>query len=88
ASFGMQHPILHAIMYCKTDNCYEANERKHPDSNQFNTRYKYSPTHEEAAVCCVPNTARTIPAFVENMFQENNNGFTALFYGPCEFYGT
>lgn len=87
ASFGMQHPLHHAIMYCKTDNCYEANERKHPDCNQFNTRYKYSPTHEAAAVCCIPNTARTIPTFVENMFHENSNGFITQFYGPCEFHG-
>ncbi|EDN7232606.1 glycosyl hydrolase [Salmonella enterica subsp. enterica] len=86
ASFGMQHPTHHSTMYCKTDNCYEANERRHPDSSQFNTRYKYSPTHEDAAVCCVPNTARTMPIFVENMFHENSNGFVALLYGPCEFY--
>ncbi len=40
--------------------------------------------------CCLLRTeySKNHTGFVENMFQENNNGFTALFYGPCEFYGT
>lgn len=87
ASFGMRHPTDSSIMYCMTDNCYEANERKHPDDDAWNPRYKFSPTHQDAAVCCVPNSGRIIPYFVQSMFMECKDGFKASLYGPCSFNG-
>ena len=87
ASFGMRHPTESSIMYCMTDNCYEANERKHPDDDAWNPRYKFSPTHQDAAVCCVPNSGRIIPYFVQSIFMECKDGFKAGLYGPCSFTG-
>lgn len=88
ASFGMRHPSQHSIMYCKTDNSYEANGKKSPDSRDVNLRYMFSPTHDKSAVCCVPNSGRTIPLFVENMFHETETGLIANFYGSCIFNTT
>lgn len=87
ASFGMRHPKESSITYCMTDNCYEVNERKTPDSSGWNPRYKFSPTHQEAAVCCVPNSGRIIPYFVQSMIIETEGGWKAGLYGPCIFKG-
>lgn len=87
AGFGMRHPAESSIMYCMTDNCYTADERKHPDDAQWNPRYKFSPTHKDVAVCCVPNSGRIIPYYVQSMFVEDEDGYKAGLYGPCKFKG-
>lgn len=87
ASFGMRHPSENSIMYCMTDNCYTADERKHPDDREWNPRYKFSPTHKDVAVCCVPNSGRIIPYYIQYMFVEDERGYKAGLYGPCQFNG-
>lgn len=84
---GMKHPSDSAIMYLKTDNCYGADEYPHPDKGAWNPRYKYSPTHQDAAVCCVPNSGRITPYFIESMLFEWTDGFKAGGFGPCVFHG-
>ena len=83
----MKHPTDSAIMYLKTDNCYSADEYPHPDQGEWNPRYKYSPTHQDAAVCCVPNSGRITPYFIESMLFEWIDGFKAGGYAPYVFCG-
>lgn len=88
AAQGMMHPLDSSIMYCKTDNCYEANEYRNPGDGHYNPRYKYSPTHQDAAVCCVPNSGRIVPYFISSMFLKTESGYEAVLYGPCNFKDT
>ena len=71
------------IVYCKTDNCYVLN-KKAPQTNfeEFDFRYKYSPTHADAAVCCNPSYGRNLPYFVSNMFMKAKDGIAVVLYGP------
>ena len=48
------------------------------------TRYKYSPAHQDVAVCCVPNAGRIYPYFVKAMWMRSQAGLAATLYGPCE----
>jgi len=80
---GARNSNGRGITYCKTDNCYILNNRA-PQTNfeEFDFRYKYSPTHEDAAVCCNPSYSRNLPYFVSNMWMKANEGFAALLFGP------
>ncbi len=81
------------ITYCKPDNCFVLDE-KSPLSNftQTDVRYKYSPTHQDAAVCCNPNYGRNLPYYVNNMWMQAGDGFAKVLYGPSslqtKFNGT
>jgi hypothetical protein len=52
-------------------------------------RHKFSPTHEDVAVCCNPNAVRLMPFYVSRMWLRGNPGETgsaslaACLYGPC-----
>lgn len=41
-----------------------------PDRKQ--TRYKYSPAHQDVAVCCNPNAGRISPYFIQNSWMKEN----------------
>jgi DUF1680 family protein len=41
-----------------------------PDRKQ--TRYKYSPAHQDVAVCCNPNAGRISPYFIQNSWMKAN----------------
>jgi uncharacterized protein len=76
AAQGSRNPNHSCIAYLKTDNSYEMEGTKNgeiePDRKQ--TRYKYSPAHQDVAVCCNPNAGRITPYFIEKAwFQENKN---------------
>ena len=76
AALGAKHPGHTYIAYLKTDNSYDMTGRRNgdadPDKNQ--TRYKYSPAHQDAAVCCVPNAGRIIPYFLQNAWMVDGDG--------------
>jgi uncharacterized protein len=85
AAQGSRDPDHSCIAYLKTDNSYEMmgskNGETETDKNQ--TRYKYSPAHQDVAVCCNPNAGRITPYFVQNMWlKENNNTLVASLLGP------
>jgi DUF1680 family protein len=88
AGQGARHPQESAIAYLKTDNSYSMTGLLHPndpiDSRNPQTRYKYSPVHQDVAVCCVPNAGRIYPYYVKSMWMRTNNGFLAALYGACE----
>jgi len=83
AAQGARHPEESSIAYLKTDNSYymtgPCNDTV-PAPRQ--TRYKYSPVHQDVAVCCVPNAGRIAPYFVRSMWMRDQEGLVATMYGP------
>jgi uncharacterized protein len=76
AAQGSRNPDHSCIAYLKTDNSYEMlgtkNGEMEPNRNQ--TRYKYSPAHQDVAVCCNPNAGRITPYFIEKSWlKESEN---------------
>jgi hypothetical protein len=45
-------------------------------------RWDFSPTHDDAAVCCVPNAGRILPAMVDRSVIGIDGGLRVQFYGP------
>jgi len=85
AAQGARHPTESAICYLKTDNSYQLTGGRNGDTTDKNqTRYRYSPVHKEAAVCCVPNAGRIGPAYVQNMWMRSPNALIAALLGPCD----
>ncbi len=77
------------LTYCKTDNCIQLN-KKSPNSGfkEEDVRYKYSPTHADAAVCCNPSYGRNLPYYVSNMWMKTADGFAAVLFGPSKLQST
>jgi uncharacterized protein len=67
-----------AITYCTSDNRYQA-------SGALFDRDKFSPTHADVAVCCVPNAAQIMSLYVRGMWMRamREQGLCATLYGPC-----
>ena len=85
AAQGSRDPKHSCIAYLKTDNSYEMlgtkNGEIEPDRKQ--TRYKYSPAHQDVAVCCNPNAGRITPYFIEKSWmKEGNNTLVATLLSP------
>lgn len=74
AAQGSRNPNHSCIAYLKTDNSFEMlgtkNGEIEPDRKQ--TRYKYSPAHQDVAVCCNPNAGRISPYFIQNSWLKEN----------------
>lgn len=86
AAQGARHPQHSCIAYLKTDNSFSMtgtrNEDAEPGKNQ--TRYKYSPVHQDVAVCCVPNAGRITPYFLQNAWMLDKEGaLVANLLMPC-----
>ncbi len=85
AAQGARNPDASCIAYLKTDNSYSmAGGLNGDSSNPRQTRYKYSPVHQDVAVCCVPNAGRIAPYFVDRMWMRNSSGLVATLLGPCK----
>jgi hypothetical protein len=85
AAQGSRNPDHSGIAYLKTDNSYEMMGTRNGEiePNKKQTRYKYSPAHQDVAVCCVPNAGRISPYFVQSCwFKEGENTLVAATYGP------
>jgi DUF1680 family protein len=85
AAQGSRNPEHSCIAYLKTDNSFEMNGTKNgavePDRKQ--TRYKYSPAHQDVAVCCNPNAGRISPYFIQKAWlQENENTLVNVLLMP------
>lgn len=85
AAQGSRNPKHSCIAYLKTDNSFEMlgtkNGEVEPQRKQ--TRYKYSPAHQDVAVCCNPNAGRISPYFVQNSWmKENEKTLVALLLMP------
>jgi DUF1680 family protein len=86
AAQGARHPEHSSIAYLKTDNSYEmcGTRNGELEKKKTQTRYKYSPVHQDVAVCCSPNAGRITPYFVQNMWMKDEEGLIACLFGPCE----
>ncbi|KAA3637801.1 MAG: hypothetical protein DWQ02_06195, partial [Bacteroidetes bacterium] len=74
-----------AITYGKGDNCYKLDSQYHGEHETHkDVRYKYSPTHSDPAVCCVPNYSRNYPYYLDQMWLKATDGLVASMYGPSE----
>jgi len=85
AAQGSRNPDHSCIAYLKTDNSFEMtgtrNGEVEPGRKQ--TRYKYSPVHQDVAVCCVPNAGRISPYFLQCCwFKESENTLLTGVLGP------
>ncbi len=85
AAQGARHPEESCIAYLKSDNSYAMTGGLNGDESDKNqTRYRYSPVHREAAVCCVPNAGRIAPYYVQYMWLKEKNAIVASLLGPSE----
>ena len=85
AGFGSWHPTLPAIAYLQTDNAIAMTGNRfgaRPDPTQ--TRYRYSPVHREAAVCCVPNAGRLLPTYLRGAVMVDAGGLVIALYAPLQ----
>lgn len=70
-----------AISYLSRDNRYFASKKSLFGND---SRFKYSPAHEDAAVCCNPNAVKLMPLYTSKMWMRCENGLAAVTYGPSE----
>ena len=85
AVLGNTHPTESAVCYLKQDNAFFLTGGNNGDTtDRHQTRYRYSPVHKEAAVCCVPNAGRITPCYIQNMWMKDKDGLVASLLGPCE----
>jgi DUF1680 family protein len=82
AAMGARHPEKSAVTYLKTDNSFALNRTL--NGTKKNGSYKYSPAHQDIAVCCNPNAGRIIPYYIHNMWLKDKDGFVASLLGGCE----
>ena len=85
AAQGSRNPEHSCIAYLKTDNSYEMLGMKNGEAEpgRKQTRYKYSPVHQDVAVCCVPNAGRISPYFLQSCWlKEGGNRLVAAVLGP------
>ncbi len=85
---GARHPTRSAIAYLKTDNSLQmaGTRNGHVEPDRKQTRYKYSPVHQDVAVCCAPNAGRCMPAFLRAFFSGQGPRITSLLFGPAELH--
>ncbi|MBI1193346.1 MAG: hypothetical protein GC205_09240 [Bacteroidetes bacterium] len=85
---GARHPTRSAIAYLKTDNSTQmmGTRNGHVEPDRKQTRYKYSPVHQDVAVCCAPNAGRCTPAFLRAFFSGEGHRITALLFGPADLH--
>ena len=86
AAQGSRNPDHSCIAYLKTDNSYEMEGSKNgmKEGEHPQTRYKYSPVHQDVAVCCVPNAGRITPYFIQTCWlKEGEDTLVAPLIAPC-----
>lgn len=86
AAQGARHPEESCIAYLKTDNSYSMVGKFRPEDvyqegEVEQVRYKYSPTHQDAAVCCNPNAGRIYPYYIKGLWLRSEQGLVATMYG-------
>lgn len=85
AAQGARLPDATGIAYLKSDNSYAMTGPLNADiSHPAQNRYKYSPVHQDVAVCCAPNAGRIGPYFVQSMWLREGATLVAALLGPCE----
>ena len=84
AAQGSRFPDGRAITYLTSDNRLRCDGRT-PDGAQEQRRNKFSPTHQDAAVCCNPNATQVAALYVRGMWMRHpEGGLAAMLYGPSK----
>jgi len=88
AAQGARFADGRGLAYLSLDNRLSAtNDRPDSYSHLHGThgRFKYSPTHEDVACCCNPNSIRFMPHYIGRMWMrlDGRSGLAAVTYGPC-----
>ncbi len=86
AAMGARHPKHSAVAYLKNDNSYAMTGREACPEAELSspvpqTRYKYSPVHQDVAVCCVPNAGRILAYYPQYSWFSDERGLYKLLYG-------
>jgi hypothetical protein len=85
AAMGMRHPEKSAVTYLQTDNSYEMKGGHGEDHSWRNAKsFKYSPAHQDVAVCCAPNAGRMIPYYIQYAWLKDKEGLIASLLGSCD----
>jgi len=90
AAMGAHLQNESAVTYCQTDNCYalsgkfQLNQPHCRTTDENQSRYKYSPTHQDVAVCCVPNAGRILPYYLMAMYALKDDVLTKYLFGPSD----
>jgi len=75
------------ISYLTSDTRLSANHIR-PDSYSYlhghGGRFKFSPTHEDVACCCNPNSVRFMPHYISRMWLRHDDGVVVMLYGASE----
>jgi len=80
AAQGSREPDGSAILYCSYENRLSIHD-------EMGKRQRFSPTHEQVAVCCCPNSTRVASYFIRNAWMRptcEEPALVATLYGPCE----
>ena len=75
AAQGARNPHHSCIAYLKTDNSFEmlGTRNGETEPERIQTRYKYSPAHQDVAVCCNPNAGRISPCFIQSSWMKEHD---------------
>lgn len=86
AAQGARDPYHSAIAYLKTDNSFEMTGtcNGEPEPGRIQTRYKYSPVHQDVAVCCAPNAGRITPYFLQMSWLQQKDTLVHALLAPSE----
>ncbi len=80
AAQGSRVPDGSGILYCSSENRLSVQD-------EFGKRQRFSPTHQNIAVCCNPNAARIAPYYTANSWMRptgSEPAIAAMLYGPVE----
>ena len=78
AGQGLREADGSAILYCSTENRLSVHD-------ELNQRQRFSPTHQEVAVCCNPNATRIAAYFISDAWMrpaDAGPALAAVLYGP------
>ena len=83
AAQGSRVPDGTAVLYCSTENRLSVND-------EIGHRQRFSPTHQQAAVCCNPNASRVASYYTAAMWMRPGGAepaIAAMLYGPSQMTG-
>lgn len=83
AGQGARFPDMSALSYLTADNRIEINPKANMERRTYDCNHK-------AASCCVLNSGRLMPYYVEGMWMKNadESGIAAVMYGPSRYSTT
>ncbi len=80
AGQGSRTPDGTAVVYCSPENRLSVND-------EIGRRQRFSPTHQQTAVCCNPNATRVAAYYIANSWLRPSGAepaIAAMLYGPSE----